>query len=416
MVKAVGRKGTKEWRKNIDISPEEEQLEQERKNEMTGGPVALKADDQLFTIDVTADQKISQKIKKRRRVDEILAERSAVPAIRSKNSNSIATGSSSSSSGRKLSKNTLAQLKKIKKKLDQKESAVDSDSKVKGDELGDIWANDEVVESSGVVNAQDNAFSRKLSDPIQSAKTPAIKHVYPGESYNPSTEDHQKLLMEAYQLELQKINQKENLQDLLPDVNAILRAQKIDSAFTMDIDLGSEDEEEDASADDNDVDSGDTNGDAQPSFRKSGVPIAKTPVQRNKEKRIKQTELQHARNRRLKAIVKAIETIENLQKQVNQTEQERRQLAINKLKLQKFQSLYETKQLSKYNFEPLPIAIKLTEELPGSLRELTPESNPLKERFNRLQQRNIIETRLPVMRKRKYQQKMVETHLYKKFV
>ncbi|KAI3633101.1 hypothetical protein MIR68_009176 [Amoeboaphelidium protococcarum] len=415
MVKAVGRKGTKEWRKNIDISPEEEQLEQKRKNEMTGGPVALKADDQLFTIDVTADQKISQKIKKRRRVDEILAERSAVPAVRSKNSSSIVTGSISSSGGRKLSKNTLAQLKKIQKKLDQNQSA-DSGSKSKGDQLRDIWTSEEVVESSGVVNAQDNAFSRKLSDPIQSAKTPAIKHVYPGESYNPSVEDHQKLLMEAYELEMQKINQKENLQDLLPDVNAILRAQKIDSAFTMDIDLGSEDEEEDASADDNDGDNGEIIGDAQPSFRKSGVPIAKTPVQRNKAKRIKQTELQHARNRRLKAIVKAIESIENLQNQVEQTEQDRRQLAINKVKLQKFQSLYETKQLSKYNFEPLPIAIKLTEELPGSLRELTPESNPLKERFNRLQQKNIIETRMPVMRKRKYQQKMVETHSYKKFV
>lgn len=70
-------------------------------------------------------------------------------------------------------------------------------------------------------------------------------------------------------------------------------------------------------------------------------------------------------------------------------------------------------QLSRYAYQPMSLAIKLSDELPASLRELKPESNLFQERFNNLQKRNIIETRVPVSSRRRYQIKEEEKYSYK---
>jgi nucleolar protein 53 len=59
--------------------------------------------------------------------------------------------------------------------------------------------------------------------------------------------------------------------------------------------------------------------------------------------------------------------------------------------------------------------IQLPEEIAPSLRELKPEGNLIKDRFKSLEARNMIETRLPVKKKRKFKVKEVEYHDYKRF-
>ena len=71
--------------------------------------------------------------------------------------------------------------------------------------------------------------------------------------------------------------------------------------------------------------------------------------------------------------------------------------------------------MSRHAYQPVPLAIKLTDELPASLRELKPESNLFQERFNSLQKRNIIETRVPVSARRRYQLKEEEKYSYKHY-
>lgn len=55
-LKQSSRKGKKAWRKNVDISAEEQALEAARAEErLTGGKVESRSNDALFTIDTEGD-------------------------------------------------------------------------------------------------------------------------------------------------------------------------------------------------------------------------------------------------------------------------------------------------------------------------------------------------------------------------
>jgi hypothetical protein len=66
-------------------------------------------------------------------------------------------------------------------------------------------------------------------------------------------------------------------------------------------------------------------------------------------------------------------------------------------------------------YDPLPEVVALPEDLPDSMRKIKPEANLFKDRFNSLQERGIIETRVPTKRRAKYKRKVVEVHSYKRF-
>ena len=61
------------------------------------------------------------------------------------------------------------------------------------------------------------------------------------------------------------------------------------------------------------------------------------------------------------------------------------------------------------------MAIQLPEEKSDTLLHLKPEGNIVKERFQSLQARNLIEVRMPFKQKRKFKVKQVESHDYKRF-
>lgn len=58
--------------------------------------------------------------------------------------------------------------------------------------------------------------------------------------------------------------------------------------------------------------------------------------------------------------------------------------------------------------------IKLPDELPENIRSLKPEGNLFLDRFKSLQERQLIETRVPVKKRRKLIRE-VESHDYKRF-
>jgi nucleolar protein 53 len=74
-----------------------------------------------------------------------------------------------------------------------------------------------------------------------------------------------------------------------------------------------------------------------------------------------------------------------------------------------------TSRLSRYIFQNAPMSIKLPDEICDNLRQLKPEGNLFLERFKSLQQRELIEIRVPVKNNRKFQMKQIESHDYKRF-
>merc|ERR1712192_306004 len=51
-------------------------------------------------------------------------------------------------------------------------------------------------------------------------------------------------------------------------------------------------------------------------------------------------------------------------------------------------------QLSNYKYEPQELELKLSDELTGNLRNLSPEGSLLEDRFKSMQRRNMIEVRV----------------------
>lgn len=61
------------------------------------------------------------------------------------------------------------------------------------------------------------------------------------------------------------------------------------------------------------------------------------------------------------------------------------------------------------------VAVALTEELKGTVREMVQHTNSFQGVFNGLQERGLIEQRHRNNKKRKYGLKSVEIHSYKRF-
>jgi len=79
------------------------------------------------------------------------------------------------------------------------------------------------------------------------------------------------------------------------------------------------------------------------------------------------------------------------------------------------EELYKPKKISKHKFQPAEIEIKLSDEIPSSLRTLRPEGNLIVDRMKSFEKRNIVEPRKKTLRKKRWVKKIFKRS-YKKGV
>merc|ERR1712129_323825 len=115
-------------------------------------------------------------------------------------------------------------------------------------------------------------------------------------------------------------------------------------------------------------------------------------VARERELKIKEIEVS-----RLKSIKKELKSDEAL---ATENEEKRR--------IAKEEKMSGPMKLSNYDYEPLDIEIKLSDELTGNLRNLKQEGSLLEDRFKSMQRRNMIEVRVKQRTKRILKRKKVE--------
>merc|ERR1712083_751287 len=75
---------------------------------------------------------------------------------------------------------------------------------------------------------------------------------------------------------------------------------------------------------------------------------------------------------------------------------------------QKVEKMSGPIQLSNYKYEPQELELKLSDELTGNLRNLSPEGSLLEDRFKSMQRRNMIEVRVKQKTVRKLKRKKIE--------
>ncbi|KAI9025799.1 ribosome biogenesis protein Nop53/GLTSCR2 [Phycomyces nitens] len=401
------RKGKKAWRKNIDITGVEDGLEVMRSEERVRGKATPLEDHQLFTIDTVGDNKVKRQLAKDKplRVDEILAERSAVPAVKGR---ALGPGAKPAAKG-KPSKYTQEKIEKIAKRKAEESSAPVNKKNKKANQTNtyDLWADAPAEEKNPYL---EDVRTHKPKAPVTMEQTPKalVNHVNvvvpdAGASYNPSMEEHQKLLEKAHSVELKKVEAAKKLDEQL--------------AYRKELDdLAHELEEHNAhvngeiAEEEEEIDEGATEAE-----KKKQNEIRKTRTKRNKERKAQleralREQKQHERN-----IRKQIDKLEAIEEELAQRYADLENLSVKRDAHREAESLAGKKRLGKHYVQEMPIEVQLQDELSETLRQLKPEGNIFRDRFVSIQERNIIEPRVPVKKHTKYKPKAYERRSYKNF-
>lgn len=316
--KQPSRKGKKAWRKNVDVSDVHEGLEQLRDEIIQGylpnfpffGPANLfpphhrgvikeKPDEQLFALDTSGDNSIAKthfKTAKVLKVDEILAARSAIPAVSSRKrpGSNITDGVISKKTRRAngVSYKDLERLRGIAYGQEQASGKLTSTKNIVIDY--DPWAEETPVKELEQTELHEKKFSFiPQPQPIKEPKTlkqppislaesgrpvPAVRVPEAGISYNPEFTQWDQLLQTEGQKEL------EREQKRLAEQAEERRIKELAA-------------QPDPESDDEDYET-ETDTDTEKPTKK--MPERKTQVQRNKIKRQKEFERMRLQEQRQK--------------------------------------------------------------------------------------------------------------------
>ena len=442
--KGTSKKTKKGWRKNVDISQEEDFLEDRRLEERLGGPFNEKADEDLFVIDTKAEEEIVEKPSKKWRkkreekplkcfqhlelksgVDDPVKTRNRVktpderrnPVVIEKEKKLIQNGVVKAKAKMQKEHRELERLKKQSTELERttrRRTKFDfdlwgSDAKTKDKKQieNDEWLDDQA--KNYIMKNTPGNFSRKLpSDRHDKPSDLApVEAPHAGLSYNPSLKDHQDLLWKAAMVEMNKERAQRKVEyhtdRLFPDRKDAPTAKTWIKEMSEGIPELNKDAEE---SEDEPIEESESEDDEAKSFK------PKTKVQRNREKREKYAE--NVKKAKLEEKKKAQDLfrMKSMKKDLalkDKTTELRKELRSRKKEEKRFLPA----QLSGMKFEEPEIPLKLGEELTGNLRNLKPEGNILEDRFKSFQKRNVVETRKRGNKTKIKRRKKVEKRAYK---
>ncbi|KAI9848076.1 MAG: hypothetical protein M1837_001178 [Sclerophora amabilis] len=295
------RKNKRAWRKNVDISEVQEGLENVREEVLQGGIIAEKPSTELFTFDSTGNkgiQRANHKAHKPLKADEILGQRSAVPAIdthkrSSKTTDGVLEPSAKRQRRGKISYKELERLRNIA----HGSATVSKDvAKQSGNADYDPWDQGALEETT----AKDPMFSfLEPPEPIKEPMTlkrapislaasgkqvPAVKAPLAEVSYNPDSAAYFAAFTREGDKEVEaegkRLRQAEQDRE---------KQEKIAAAMMDDSDQGSN-VDDNAEEDDESAWEGVQSDTEDNDWRNSRRPERKTQAQRNKIKRRKETE------------------------------------------------------------------------------------------------------------------------------
>ncbi|KOS20663.1 Uncharacterized protein ESCO_006831 [Escovopsis weberi] len=438
------RKGKKAWRKNVDLTEVESGLVELNDQIIQGGVIREKASEDLFTIDVKGDSAISRKssskhLNKTLRADEIIAQRSAVPAVpmRKRPSDKTTDGLVATKRLRQdwVSHKELARLRRVA-------DGRHDDTVAVRDATYDVWAapaaaipatpspSSDVQQRQGTEGAAADAMDfvevkvqpkvprsmrRQPVSLLASGKhVPAVARPSGGFSYNPMFADYEGRLADesAKALEAERRRLDQEAADAERQAAAARSAAEADAAEER---AAMSEWEEDSEWEG--VQSG-AEEDGRPK-----QPKRKTQAQRNRILRRKEDErlakhkaalkARRAQEQRIKEIAQevadrdAARALAVAQQGVDAAEADDAEVAEEKLR---------RKQLGKFKLPEKDLELVLPDELQDSLRLLKPEGNLLRDRYRSLLLRGKMESRRHIPFKRQAKRKVTEKWTHKDFV
>ncbi|KAI0342370.1 P60-like protein [Trametopsis cervina] len=413
------RKGKKAWRKNIDIDEVEEGLEGLRTEErVTGSTLQKKKDEDLFQIDVTGDQQVRKRLPKvsfaQLTSTKILAQRSAVDAV--------PTRVTSSLKRKKLSHDEKERLLRIGKRPRKGpfNAIMDHTEAGAGSALLEMT---EAVKQSGSYNVWEEEEAEIVDDhmpiPKQAVKPPVLSHPrehiqlsavpspHEGTSYNPLVTAHQELLRIAHEKEERRVREAEELaktkEKIVQARREAVEAQVEGVAWGMTVQEVVDEE----------------GGEVAEILPAKKIPERKTKKERRKAEKQRAEKRALAEKVAQKRFLASVHGAKTLRKSLSKTVADRERSRLEQYKLAEQEKLSKGlagQRLGRHIVPEGDVDVQLGEDLSESFRQMKPEGNLFKDRFLSMQQRALIEPRVPVLpSRRKHKLKEYEKHAWKNF-
>ncbi|KUL89819.1 hypothetical protein ZTR_02947 [Talaromyces verruculosus] len=379
------------------------------------GVVAEKPSDELFTLDTTGDQELAKAHRKGRKPlksDEILAQRSAIPAVDSrKRPNSRVTDGIIEPKTKKQKSDWVSNKEwtRLKRVAIENKPAAKSEDGANYDPWADSVksANSQEKELEYVPKKKEKVAPVTLKEaPISLAANgkpvPAVKAPTGGVSYNPSFEEWDSLLVKEGNKEIEA--EKKRIEEAKKEAE---RLRLIEEAQNDDGEIRSDDES---------AWEGFESEYEKPEWLNKKRPERKTQAQRNKIKRRKEAERKAKWEAKMKQREEQAKNIESITESLEDAEALRKQLQQDLSSSDEGDdTVLRKRPLGKNPVPEKPLELVLPDELQESLRLLKPEGNLLDDRFRTLIVQGKLESRKPITQSKKPKRKVTEKWAYKDF-
>ncbi|MCJ1312578.1 hypothetical protein MMC25_006252 [Agyrium rufum] len=426
------RKGKRAWRKNVDVSEVQSGLEALREEVIKGGVISEKPSDALFTLDTTGDVAIQKahrnKTYKPLKVNEIIARRSAVPAIDTrKRPSNVTDGILPEKKRKKTDGVSQKEYDRLRERAYGGEMVekdiINSQSLASYDPWSEVLAPQQQIEQKEAeekftfldkkkpTRAPDTLKQAPISLGVSARAIPAVSKPKGEASYNPLFEDWDNALNEAGAKEV------EAEQKRLAVAAEEERKQRLIEKAQNEDDEAHGGWTEDESA----WEGFESEMEADAEWLRKKRPERKTPAERNKVRRRKVAEREAKHEERMKIRDKEAKKIKEIAKEVSAKEKARISLEMFAAELGSDADedvddrLLRRRKFGKVPVPERPLELVLPDELQDSLRRLKPEGNLLKDRFRNLLVRGKIETRNPIQQPKKPKRTYTEKWTYKDF-
>lgn len=383
------------------------------------GVVRERASEDLFVLDVKGDESLAKRSKKTLKADEIIAQRSAVPAVpmRKRPGEKTTNGVIPAKKRQRTDWVSHKELARLKRVADGQHAATVE----VGDASYDPWAVAPKPKEAGVDDfiaekqtaKVPKSMKQKPISLLENGKhVPAVQKPAGGYSYNPAFTDYEERLAEesekALEAERQRLEDEKKEQE---KQEAVARSAAEAEAAEARANLSEWEEDSEWEGFQTDAE------DEKPAAKR---PERKTQAQRNRIKRRKEDERLAKQKAAIKAQRRQEHRISEIAQEVEEDERNRQLIlaveseddeAVAELKERKLRR----KRLGKYKLPENDLELVLPDELQESLRLLKPEGNLLKDRYRSMLIRGKVESRRHLPFKRQVRGKYTEKWTYKDF-
>ena len=417
----ASRKGKKAWRKNIDLSATEAALEDLREQERAEGvPAHKRSNAELFMEDRSGQETtLARQAREKRKLksQEILAHRSAVPAMQQKARSSFQLPDDSSAAKAAAAGLPPKFKKRLRMLASRPHEGVEGETergragRLQSDavlaEKHDLWGEaPKTRQNDWIAPAAKDPVHRPRSmqhEPYAAARSmPAVSVPHPGTSYNPDFDSHEALVQTAYEKAKAAELDEQQAQELHAKWKGVTQGVPLPLDLPLDVpEEGGEDDEE-----------------VQDEGAAPKMPARKTAAQRRREARAKEQYTLAQQRRKERRIQGMISELPNQMKQAKRDAQTRAELVQQRRQKKeerlRSQGIAGTR-IGKYAVPSQRVDVQTGDELSDSLRRLRPEGNLFWDRFQSLQARGLAEARKPVLPMRQRRKlKTYDRHSFKR--